>query len=107
MKKKKNPLFIILILLFIVYISIYFSKITGYYEMKQYNKMNLTKEAMKEFETDVKEGKQINIEKYLSVKQTDYSNGFSTLGNKTSKTIEYLMTKSIKKTFKILGKMFG
>ena len=107
MKKKKNPLFIIFLTLFVIFASIYFSQITGYYEVKEYKKMNITKEAMQQFESDVAEGKELDMEKYLNFKSPEYSNSFSKLGNKTSKTLEFIMTKIIKKTFGVLGKLFG
>lgn len=106
-KKKKNYIFTIIItLLFITFISLYFSQINGYYEYTQYNKKTITEDAMKQFEKDVAEGKDIQIEDYLKDVYKDYSNGMSSLGLKTSATIENFMTKGIKRIFKIFSALF-
>ncbi len=106
-KKKKNHLFIIIMtLLFITFISLYFSQINGYYEYTQYNKKTITEESMKQFESDIEAGKDINIENYLKDSYKDYSNNMSNLGNKTSSTIEGFMTTGIKRIFKVFAALF-
>lgn len=106
-KKKKNYLFIIIVsLLFITFISLYFSQINGYYEYTQYNRKTITEDSMKQFETDIAEGKDIHIENYLKDSYKDYSNGMSSFGLKTSAIIENFMTKGIKRAFKILSALF-
>ena len=54
--------FIILILLFI---GLYISQVTGYYEYTESKKTTLTKDAINRFEKDVKEGKEISAKNYL------------------------------------------
>lgn len=104
-KKKKNLGVIILILLFIMFMSLYFTQVTDLYEYGQYNKMIMTKEAMERFEEDIASGKDIEIGEYLSVYE-DYTNGVSDLGNKTSLFIEKIMGSGIKKAFKIISVLF-
>lgn len=104
-KKKKNIFAIIMTLFFIVFISLYFTGLTDMYEVKQHNKMVMTKEAMQKFEKDISEGRDIEIENYLDIVE-DYTNDASRLGNKTSKLFENIMSKGIIKTFKLIGKLF-
>lgn len=106
-KKKKNCFFvIIIILLFVAFISLYFSQINGYYEFQEYNKKTLTEEAMKQFEEDIKEGKDINVEEYLKTNYIDYSNNVSNVGLKTGNFLEKIMGVGLKQTFKVITKLF-
>ena len=106
-KNKKNYLFTFFIISAIVYVSLFISSSSGYYEVKQKERTILTKESMKKFEKDVIEGKNIKIENYLKDTYKDYSNKVSNTGLKTSQTIEYIMVKGIKKSFQTLGKFLG
>lgn len=105
-KKNKNVFLIIMILLFITFISLYISQIGGYYEFTQYNKKTITEEAMKQFEKDIEDGKEIKMENYISSSYKDYSNNVSNLGMKTSSSIENFMTKGIKNIFKVIKTLF-
>ena len=63
--KKKNQVFkVIFIFLFIAYITIYTSQKSGYMDFQNYKKMSLTKEKIKEFESDIKAGKKVDLTKY-------------------------------------------
>ena len=104
-KKKFNPFVIIVLLFFIIFISLYFTQLTDLYEYGQYNKMTITKEAMERFESDIANGKDIEVEDYLDTVK-DYTNNASKLGNKTSKFLESVMTDGIKKTFEIISALF-
>lgn len=105
-KKKKNPLLIIMIILFGVYLALYYAFLNGYYEYKNYNKMVLTEEAMKEFEKDISEGKDITLNKYIKTEYKDYSNSISDLGLKTGEFLEDAVTKGIGEFAKFFGKLF-
>lgn len=104
-KKKKNPIVIITIILFGIYSALYYMAETGYYEYKEYNKMILTEEAMRRFENDVKEGKDISVENYITTSYKDYSNKISDLGLKTGESLENFMTKGIGGIFKVVTKL--
>lgn len=69
---------------------------TGYYEFNNSKKTTLTNDAIKKFEKDIKEGKQISAKNYLEGEK-EYNNKISTTSLKISKTIEksfnYLMGK--------------
>ncbi len=103
-KKKKNPFIIIVIVFFGAYLSLYYLSISGYYEYKEYNKMVLTEEAMKRFENDIKEGKDISIENYIS-DYKDYSNSVSNIGLKTGESLEKIVDKGLGEFFRVLSKL--
>lgn len=103
--KKKNPLVIVLIILFGIYASLYYLAESGYYDYKEYNKMIMTEEAMKQFESDIAAGKDITLNDYIEKNYKDYSNNISELGLKTSETLEKFMTKGIGGFFKVVSKL--
>lgn len=103
--KKKNPLVIVLVILFGIYASLYYLSESGYYDYKEYNKMVMTEEAMKQFESDVASGKDITLNDYLETQYKDYSNNVSELGLKTSEALESFITKGIGGFFKVVSKL--
>lgn len=103
--KKRNPILIIVIILFGIYMAIYYAMASGYYEYKEYNKMILTEEAMKRFENDVANGKDITIDEYITTTNKDYSNKISDLGLKTGESLENFVTKGLGNFFKVLSKL--
>ena len=105
-KEKMHPVIKVLIFLFIAFLIMYLSKETGYYEYKTYTKTKLTEEAMKKFEKDVSDGKNVNIKDYLIDEHIDYSNVFSKTGYFISSGVESIMNDGIKKTLKVLSALF-
>ena len=107
MKKKKSRLFWIIIgMSFIIFMILYVCKEAGYYEYKAYQKVTLTEEAIKRFEEDVYQGKDVKASDYIIVEDTDYSNKFSCFGAKIGEIIDNFMNNILKNTMKILGKLF-
>lgn len=108
MDNKKNNYFTIkaLFISFILFLIIYFSKENGYYEYKMFLKSRLVDEKIEEFESDIKEGKDVSNEEYLKDTYVDYSNKISDLGYNVSYYMEEFMNKGIKKTLEIFGKLF-
>ena len=104
-KKKRNPLLIVVVVLFGIYASLYYLAESGYYDYKEYNKMIFTQEAMKRFEEDVALGKDITLNDYLDTNYKDYSNNVSELGLKTSETLEKFVTKGIGGFFKMISRL--
>ena len=88
--------------LFIIFITLYISQATGYYEYQQHKKKVLTEEKIKQFEEDVKEGKVINVKNYLDDSAKTYHNGISKLGLRFSKTVSASAKKGLNKVFKFL-----
>ena len=93
------------LVLLIVFTALYLSEATGYYEYEQHRNMVLTNEKIKEFEQDVKDGKNIDIQNYIATKKKDYSNSVSNLGLNISDTINSFITDGLNNLFKFLGDM--
>lgn len=102
----KNYILIVIALLFIIFLILYISGETGYYEYKVHTKTILTEEAVKEFEKDISEGKNVKLENYIKTEKVDYSNPVSNTGYNAGLIIEKFMNKGIKKTVKILNSLF-
>lgn len=93
MKKKTNWFKKFLTISFIIFMGLYISSISGFYEAKLSNKVALTDEAIKEFENDVIEGKTIDVNTYITNKNVDYSNKFTESGEKLSEAVTKILTK--------------
>ena len=93
------------LVLLICFTALYLSEATGYYEYEQHKNMVLTSEKIKEFEKDVKDGKNIDIKNYVETKTPNYSNNVSELGLNVSNVINSFVTDGINNFFKFLGDM--
>lgn len=72
--------------LFLSFLVLYFAQAGGYYEDLNNKKASLTEEKIRQFEEDVKNGKEIKVENYVVNYKKDYSNKISDFGLFTSKT---------------------
>lgn len=104
--QEKNTLLKIALFLFIIFLILYICKETGFYEYKAHNKANLTNEALKKFENDVNEGKNVSLKDYVIDEQVDYTNKVSNIGYNIGNTIEKFMNEGIKKTLKVISALF-
>lgn len=102
----KDKFIIFLLILFIIFLIVYLTKESGYYQYKAHNKAILTEENIKKFEKDVEEGKNVTINDYVISDYVDYSNSITDLGYNIGKFTENIMNKGIKKTLKILSALF-
>lgn len=66
--------------------------------------MVLTNEAIDNFEKDVQEGKNIDINDYLDMNKKNYDNNFSKGGRYISEKLNNLISSGIEKTLKIIIK---
>ena len=105
-KKKHNYLFIVTLIFFGIYSAIYFSYKGGYYDVKAHDKMLLTEEAMKRFEEDVNNGKDISVNDYIQNNYKDYSNKVTNIGIKIGSLAESFVVDGIGSFFEFLGKLF-
>ena len=103
-KKNRLPKFIFCIF-FISFLVIYFSELTGYYEYTNHQKKALTEEQIKKFEKDVKNGKKVDINKYLVVDTKKYNNTLSNLASKFSDGISKIVNNGVEYTFKYISKL--
>lgn len=104
--QEKNILLKITLFLFVIFLVLYICKETGFYEYKAHNKANLTNEALKRFENDINEGKDVSLKDYVIDEQIDYSNKVSNIGYNIGNTVEKFMNDGIKKTLKVISALF-
>ena len=95
-----------LIFLFVIFITLYITHVSGYYEYELHKKVELTNEQIEQFENDIKNNKYIDVNDYVDNTIEDYSNNFSKLSssfsNFTSKYVkEGNTSRPIKKKEKI------
>ncbi len=102
----KDKFVVVLALLFVIFIIIYLTNESGFYQYKAYRKAMLTEENIKKFEKDVEEGKNVTINDYVVSDYVDYSNTLSDLGYNIGKLTENVMNRGIKKTLKVLSALF-
>jgi hypothetical protein len=91
--------------LLIIYLTLYLSQASGYYEYKTRERVVLTEEQIKKFEQDVADGKDISIESYFNKNENNYSNKTSKLGLDISKELGNIVKKGIDGTFNLLNKL--
>ena len=103
MKRDKIFKFVFITLL-LVYLSLYFAGVAGYYEYRNYKKMSLTEEQIEKFEQDVKDGKEVNVEDYIIEDKKPENNKIANLGKRISFTISGVLTKTLSSGFKTLSK---
>ncbi|MDD2469387.1 MAG: hypothetical protein PHI22_00380 [Bacilli bacterium] len=98
---------IILSLLFAIFITLYISQATGYYDYEQYKKVELTKDKIALFEQDVKDGKPVDINNYLENVTYDYNNNVSKTGLRLSSMIKKHVRSGIDGVLSFLSMLFG
>ena len=94
-----NILKVILLAITIIFLVMFFTSSSGYYEYELNKKSNLTQESILKFEQDVKDGKNIDINDYLVEESKDYSNSFSNIGLNISNKIGMLFSEGVKFIF--------
>ncbi len=102
MNKVKIAKFVFCLFL-VTYLTIYFSSMSGYYEFQNYQKMTLTQEQIKQFEQDVKDGKEVDVEDYIVKERTDYNNKIANAGKRVSYTISDTISSLLTKVFTYLS----
>ena len=95
----------ILLILFISYLVLIFAIKFGYYESKEEKIKTLTEKEILRFEEDIKNGKEVDIEKYIVNEVEDYSTDFSNIIYKASVKIEGLLSDGMDFTFDNSKKM--
>lgn len=104
-KKKTNYFKIIFIVLFIIFISLYFMNVIGYYDVAR-NRTALTQEQINRFERDIEEGNYIDLNDYLEEETKEYDNGFSNISLNISNGIDTVLNNGLKSALKAIEKLF-
>ena len=95
----------IIFILFTLFVCLYLASNNGYYEYQNKEKTELTKEKIKQFEDDIRNGKKVDIKDYLTKETKSYDNKVTKLGNKLSDVIDYGMMDTLEKTFNFFEKV--
>ena len=103
----KNIFLIIMGLLFIIFLIIFCSSKTNYYEYANHKKMIATNEKILEFEKDINAGKNVNINDYIKDESKDYSNNITRAGDFISNNIFNISSKIVKISYNFISKVIG
>lgn len=90
--------------MFLIFLTLYVSQATGYYEYELSKKVSFTEEQIQKFEQDIKDGKEIDVEEYITNTNKDYQNKLSSSALSVSETITKYMKLGIEKVFSAIGK---
>lgn len=102
--KKANIFFkVFFVICFVSFLTFYISLQSGYYEYNSRRKMTFTKEQIERFETDVKNGNNIDINEYLVNTDKDYQNKISRFTLGISNNISKYMKRGINTIFGKIG----
>ncbi len=105
-KKHSNPVLKILGVLFVIFMALYIASTSGYYESKIRDKVVITEEGIKEFESKVQNGEDIDITSFLNTKRPDYSSPISKLGDNVTRGVENVIFEGAKFVSDILKSLF-
>ena len=103
MKHKKLFSFFVYLLLF-VFICSYFIELSGYYEYNLANQRNLTQHQIKQFENDVRLGKEIDLNSYFDNHAVDYSSNLTKTISEINLKLNDYLKQFIQNAFKIFEK---
>lgn len=96
----------VFIFFFVIFMGLFLSSKTGYYEEEAHNKTILTKEQIKVFEQDIKDGKEVDINNYLTANEKNYDNKISDgalyISNLVSNFIKNLLTSIVREMSKMI-----
>lgn len=104
MKKKEKPnwFFRTLSLLFLIFICLYVTLESGYYESKLEKKTAMTEESIKKFEDDIKNNKPIDLDDYAFNEEKDYANNTTDAAIFIGGKVEKFMSSGINNFFNLL-----
>ena len=105
-KKKKNRFLRILLVVFIIYLGLLIASESGYYEKRINKETIFTAEAIKQFEKDVADGKNVDVNTYLKNDNRNYANVFTKAGEKVSDVMRKVLTDGIGNTIDIFKSLF-
>jgi len=104
-KKKGNWFFRILTFLFIIYVALFISLHTGYYEKTVRDRTLMTEEKIKEFEEDVANNMIVDIKDYLPPEE-DYSNFFTKSATTISGTLGNILDNKAENVWDFIKTLF-
>lgn len=110
MKDKKNKIInkvfkMMLVILFAIFLTMFISNKYGYYEYRKSQQVTLTQEQIKQFEEDVKNGINVELENYLTSNTKNYQTPLSQLGLNLSNSIATAVRKGVDGFFGYINKL--
>lgn len=105
MNKNTKVFYITILILFIIFLIIFISSSKGYYEYSNSQKKSITDKRIKQFEEDIKNGKDVNINDYYKQETKDYNNNISKLGDNMNLFINKSINYMLESSFKVVEKM--
>lgn len=106
-KKKTNIFSKVMIILFLLFLICYILSISGYYENKMHLKTTFTEEKMNEFENDVKNGVEIDLNNYIDTSEKNYSNKFTKISDNLGNISCNIFEKGLAGVIEILKALFS
>ena len=104
MNKKINLFFkFFFILCFVSFMTFYVSLKSGYYEYNNNRKMTFTKDQIEQFEDDVANGKNVDINEYLKNTDKNYQNKISRVTLNISELISKYTRRGVDIIFTKIG----
>lgn len=104
MKQKRIFKFLVMMLIF-VFLCSYFVEVGGYYEYHLSYKKRMTEEQMKKFESDIREGKNVDMSDYLDSDKNDYSNLLTDRTSDINLKLNEYFKNIISNVFRVLEKL--
>ena len=105
--KTKDRFKFILISLIALFLFVYISGKSGYYQTHLQKSTVLTSEAILEFEKDIAEGKPVDIKDYIRPERMDYRNQYSRLGHNLSRAVDKVLSDGVSRLTKLFKTLFS
>ena len=91
---KKKIIKCFMVILFVLYIFLFFASESGYYEYNVRKRTLMTNEKIKEFEEDIKNNENIDLENYLESTHKIYKNKLTNTCSSVSENVNlYVLSK--------------
>lgn len=103
MGKLKSPKYLLIVGI-AMFVCMYMVTSGSYYEYQLRQKTDLTEDAIRQFEIDIKEGKDVDINDYLDNTEKDLNNRMSNFNKNISNKISNAVGNSIKYVFESISK---
>lgn len=95
----RKILLLVVLSFFTFFVVLLLAQSQGYYKTRSQKAKILTDEQIVKFEQDIKDGKKIDVKKYILYEDKDYSNDVSDKIYRFSLTIEGIFDKTIRLIF--------
>ena len=102
---KEKLIKVVVIFCFFVFIVSYVIEQNGYYEYQMHSQKVMTDKQIKQFEEDIKNGKEVDINDYLKDNYKDYTNKFTDATYQISKNTNKYLKKGIESIFSLVNNL--